>query len=246
MTPPPNATDYHPLIESNNEDLKDFETWDAERLGAYFSRQGLDYGRQLAEHKITGALAPLLTDSDLREMGIHIVGDRLLFHWHLQELSRRQRFQRSLQPYWQGQEHLFASPCAHICCTACGLCPVDATSYKLTSHHLKARRVVPVRCGPFRLSCCGFGSTLESHSIDLSKVDDVDVSGRPAPCLGRLCCCARGQDLIEVESRFERAMPGRQHHHNKITLVLAEGDGEAVAQLILHRIEESQQTMERA
>jgi hypothetical protein len=248
-----NISNYR-LLTDSDKDFGDFETWDAKRLGTYFHRRGLDYREQLVEHKITGALAPLLTDTDLKELGIHIIGDRLLFRHLLQELSRHQRFQRSLQPYWQGQEHLFPSPCARTCWTVCGLCPVDPTMYKLTSHHLKVRKVVPVRCGPFRLSCCGFGSTLVSHSIDLSKVDDVDVSGQPAPCIGRLCCNAKGQDIIEVESRFERGSGGtvaslgnEHHHHNKITLVLAEGDGEAVSQLILHRIQESQQqSMDRS
>lgn len=109
-------------------------------------------------------------------------------------------------------------------------------SDKLTPSHLKVKKVQPVRCGPFRLFC--FGSSYVSKNIDLSKVDDVDVMGIPAPCCHRTCCCSSGKDLIEVESRFESRGQG------KIFLVLEEGHGESVANMILNQVEESQK-MER-
>ena len=95
-----------------------------------------------------------------------------------------------------------------------------------------------MRCGPVRLFC--FGASYVSKNIDLSKVDDVDVMGIPAPCCHRTCCCSSGKDLVEVESRFEtRAGAGA-----KIFLVLEEGRGESVANMILNQVEESQK-MER-
>jgi hypothetical protein len=76
-----------------------------------------------------------------------------------------------------------------------------------------------------------------SNNIDLSKVDDVDVFHTPAPpCFHRSFCCARGKDMVEVESHFEKG--------GKIFLPLEEGHGEAVANLILNQVEESQK-MER-
>ena len=71
----------------------------------------------------------------------------------------------------------------------------------------------------------------------MSKVDDVDVIGVPAPCLQRICCLARGKDIVEVESRFEKG--------GKIRLTLEEGHGEVVSNLILNQVEESQK-MERS
>jgi hypothetical protein len=97
------------------------------------------------------------------------------------------------------------------------------------------KKVQPVRCGPFRLCC--FGASYLSNNIDLSKVDDVDVIGVPAPCLQRTCCCSRGKDIVEVESRFEKG--------GKIFLTLEEGHGEGVATMILNQVEESQK-MERS
>ena len=82
-----------------------------------------------------------------------------------------------------------------------------------------------------------FGTTHTSNNIDLSKVDDVDITGMPAPCCGRVCCCATGIDKLEVESRFEKG--------GKVFLMLDEGQGEAVSNLILNQVEESQK-MERS
>jgi hypothetical protein len=94
--------------------------------------------------------------------------------------------------------------------------------------------VQPVRCGPVRLCC--FGSYYHSNNIDLSKVDDVDVIGIPAPCMQKSCCCAKGKDRIDVESRFEKG--------GKISMLLEEGQGDVVASMILNQVEESQK-MER-
>ncbi len=77
-----------------------------------------------------------------------------------------------------------------------------------------------------------------SKNIDLSNVDDVEVMGVPAPCCHRTLCCSNGKDLIEVDSRSD----GRGN--GKIFLVLQEGHGEPVANLILNQVEESQK-MER-
>lgn len=52
-----------------------------------------------------------------------------------------------------------------------------------------------------------------------------------------MCCFARGIDAVEIESRFEKG--------GKITLMLDEGTGEVVSNLILNQVEESQK-MERS
>lgn len=214
----------------------DFFSWDEERLGQYFRSQGLgEYCDTLKKHKITGQLAPFLTDDDLKDMGITIVGDRLLFKRHLEVLIQHHRYRRRIQPIWQGEERLFFSNLDRACATAGGCCPFDPSTYTLTTSHLKVKRVVPYRCGPVPLCC--FGVSYLQNNIDLSKVDDVDVTGVPPPCCQRICCNANGKDLVEIESRFERG--------GKITLHLEQGLGESVANMILNQVEESQK-MERS
>ena len=61
-------TDRH---SSNKSELSDFHKWDSDRLGLFFRQKGLGaYCKTLQQHKITGGLAPLLKDDDLKEMGI--------------------------------------------------------------------------------------------------------------------------------------------------------------------------------
>jgi len=218
--------------------LSDYHTWDSDQLGVYFRKRGLGhYSEALQKHKITGQLAPLLCDDDLKEMGVDVVGDRLMFKHYLKDLSRRERYNKRIEALWEGEERIFFSECDKHCFTCNGFCPVDPSTYKLTANHLKVKKVQPVRCGPVRLFC--FGASYVSKNIDLSKVDDVDVMGIPAPCFHRTCCCANGKDLIEVESRFDTKSGG------KLFLVLEEGQGEGVANMILNQVEESQK-MERS
>lgn len=171
-------SNYRPMQDADNDaDIANYAQWDAQRLGVFFRRQGLmsnDYQEMLVKHKITGQLAPLLQDDDLKEMGMTIVGDRLRLKRSLKELSRRERYHKRIAALWQGEERLFFSSCHQQCWTVGGLCPVDPSTYKLTTNHLKVKRVLPARCGPIPLTCC-FGATYTSNNIDLSKVDDVDV-----------------------------------------------------------------------
>ncbi|KAL7547977.1 hypothetical protein ACHAWF_011252 [Thalassiosira exigua] len=226
---------YHPMTADDDNDIANFASWDSQRLGLFFRRKGLGaYEPVLAQHKITGRLAPLLTDDDLKDMGMDVVGDRLAFKLCLKELSRRERFHKRIQCLWSGTERLFHSECERAMFTCGGLCPVDPSTYRLTTNHLKVNRVQPIRCGPIPLCC--FGTNRTTNNIDLSKVDDVDVTGVPAPCMQRVCCCAQGIDRVQIESRFEKG--------GKIVLTVNEGDGEGVANMIINQVEESQK-MER-
>lgn len=217
-------------------DTSNFAGWNEQQLGHFFRSKGLGaYESVLIQHKITGRLAPFLEDSDLKDMGIDVVGDRLLFKLCLKELARRQRHHKRIESMWQGEERLYFSSAGECCFTCGGLCPVDPSTYKLTTNHLKVKRVQPVRCGPIPLCC--FGVNYISTNIDLSKVDDVDVTGIPAPCIENVCFCANGIDKVEVDSRFEK--------DGKVFLMLVEGQGEIVANLILNQVEESQK-MERS
>mmetsp|Transcript_19405 Transcript_19405/g.41449 ORF Transcript_19405/g.41449 Transcript_19405/m.41449 type:complete len:236 (+) Transcript_19405:121-828(+) len=228
------ATSYVPMSNFSTPkagETSDYHTWDAKKLASFFHSKGLgDYSETLVRHKITGQLAPLLSDDDLKDMGIDVVGDRLMFRHYLQQLSRHDRFHSRIKSLWEAEERLFYSDCDRACATCCGLCPIDPSTYKLTTSHLRVNRVVHTRCGPVRLCC--FGATYTSNNIDLSKVDDVDVLGTPAPCLQRVCCCANGKDVVQVDSRFEK--------DGKVLLQLAQGDGEAVTNLILNQVEEAQ------
>ena len=58
----------------NHDLLSDYHNWDSHEIGLYFRKRGLGaYFEALQKHKITGQLAPLLCDSDLKEMGVDVV-----------------------------------------------------------------------------------------------------------------------------------------------------------------------------
>jgi len=159
---------YQPM-ENSDHDTSNFAAWNEQQLGRFFRSKGLAaYEPVLIQHKITGRLAPFLQDSDLKDMGIEIVGDRLLFKLSIKELSRRHRFHKRVEPIWDGKERLYFSRAEECCFTCGGFCPVDPSTYKLTTNHLKVKRVQPVRCGPVPLCC--FGAAYTSNNIDLSKV----------------------------------------------------------------------------
>lgn len=119
----------------NNEDiLSDYHTWSSNQLGVFFRKRGLsEYYDTLQKHKITGQLAPLLNDDDLKQMGIDIVGDRLMFKHHLKDLSRRERYNKRIESFWEGEERIFFSDCDKTCFTCNGFCPVDPSTCKLNS-----------------------------------------------------------------------------------------------------------------
>lgn len=130
---------YHPMGGEQDREISQFDTWSSEQLGLFFRNKGLgEYSAVLRKHKITGklgkeiyslrekvwilcklldmrlivfllSLAPLLEDKDLQEIGIDVVGDRLMFKHHLKDLSRRDRFNKRMEVLWQGEEQVFFS-----------------------------------------------------------------------------------------------------------------------------------------
>lgn len=211
--------------------LEGFETWQPQQLAAYLQTVGLgDYYEAVITHKITGKLAIYLTDQDLKDMGITIVGDRLQFRQVIQSLAKRSRFVERTKVLWEGKEVLYHGCFDRLLGTCCGCCPDDPSTYKLTSNHLKVKVVEPGRCGPVKVCCC---HSYQVNNIDLTHVTDVDVQGRPPPCLEQISCCASGKDVITIK-----------YAEGTLTMPLKEGQGETVSTLILNQIEEAQ-VMER-
>lgn len=98
----------------------------------------------------------------------------------------------------------------------------------MTNNHLKIKTVEPTRFGPIRLCCC---SKYNINNIDLSQVQDVDITGVSPPLYQTICCCSSGKDMLNVDVGDQGV----------VYLTVKEGDGEAAANLIMNQIEESQQ-----
>lgn len=107
--------------------------------------------------------------------------------------------------------------------------PKDPSTYRLNSSHLRIKTVKPARLGPIKLCCCYQYSI---NNIDLSKVNDVDIIGEPAPCCQRTFCCAAGRDHVQIMTLSET--------DGEVSIVLPQGEGERISTMILHQIEEAQ------
>lgn len=218
--------------KANPSDIHDYDKWTPEQLANFFSKTGLgQYHEVFLRHRISGRLAPLLTNEQLKEMGIQIVGDRLRILAIAQAFSHKARYDKRTKSLWEGTEQLYFTDCFKFCCTAGGCCPDDPSTYKLTSNHLRVKTVEPSRIGPVKLCCCYQYSI---DNVDLSKVDDVDIMGEPAPCCQRVLCCAPGRDHVVITTSIASANGGR------MSLVIPQGQGERVATMLLHQIEEAQ------
>mmetsp|Transcript_2729 Transcript_2729/g.3885 ORF Transcript_2729/g.3885 Transcript_2729/m.3885 type:complete len:231 (+) Transcript_2729:60-752(+) len=219
------------ISNDNLDDIENWATWSPERLCGFLKKAGLgDYGEIFINHKISGRLAPLLSDADLKEMGVSIVGDRLRLKAVIGALGTRARYEKRTKTWWEGKEQLYFSDAQQCLCTCAGCCPDDPSTYKLTSNHLRVKTVNPFRCGPVRLCCC---NEYKINNVDLSKVNDVDIFGEPAPCVWRVCCCAAGRDHIQIQTPTEK--------EGTLVLTVQQGTGERISGMILHQIEEAQQ-----
>jgi SAM domain (Sterile alpha motif) len=103
---------------------EDFDSWDSQQLADFLSSAGLmAYRKMVLDHKITGKFAHLLTDEDLRDMGMIVVGDRLRFKQLMMTMGRKARFCNTTKAIWIGEEVKYYSEAEKLCCTGMGVFP---------------------------------------------------------------------------------------------------------------------------
>jgi hypothetical protein len=108
------------LHEGNKEDTVGFEGWDSKQLADYLTKAGVgEYSEMFMTHKITGRLAPLLSDLDLKEMGIAVIGDRLRIKALILTLGRSARYDSRTRTIWEATERIYFSD-AEQCFWTCG------------------------------------------------------------------------------------------------------------------------------
>ena len=103
---------------------EDFDSWDSHRLAEFLSSAGLSaYKKMVIEHKITGKHAPLLSDDDMRDMGMIVVGDRLRFKQLMMTMGRKSKFCNSSKAIWSGEEQKYYSDTQQFLGTCFGMVP---------------------------------------------------------------------------------------------------------------------------
>jgi hypothetical protein len=163
------------LHEGNKDDTSGFEEWDSKQLAAYLAKAGLgEYSEMFIGHKVTGRLAPLLSDLDLKEMGMSIIGDRLRMKSLILTLGRSVRYNTRTKTIWEATERIYFSDAEQCFWTCCGLFP-DGT-YKIlwsVGKVLWSNRLIYV-------SSCVL--VYPHRSIDIQTIDQSSQNQASHPC----------------------------------------------------------------
>lgn len=136
--------------------VENYEKWSAHDFAEHLKTKcGLgQYYEMVVQHDVTGKVAPRLSESDLKEMGIKSIGDRKRFQEAVETMQKSARKKEREKVIWEGKEVLWFSCWDAACGTCCGCCPADPSTYRLTGTHLVIKTISPTRCGPVRC-CCG-------------------------------------------------------------------------------------------
>lgn len=155
-------------FRSTNMNPENFERWTASELADFLKTCDLgDYSEMVMQHGITGEVAPRMTENDLKEMGVSLIGDRKRFTAAIETVQKAARKVEREKTIWEGDQVLWISWFDACRGTWCGCCPVDAAHYKLTGTHLQFKTMEPRRCGPIRC-CCGHEYTMDN--VDLTYI----------------------------------------------------------------------------
>ena len=122
------GSDDYVLAEASGDfggnDEQPYLNWTSRELADFVEKAGLkSYASMIITHKITGKVAPLLTDADLKEMGMIVVGERMRFKQLILSLGRRARCIANEAPLWTVVEQKYYTPFEQHVCTLCGLFP---------------------------------------------------------------------------------------------------------------------------
>ena len=145
MTKTASSTDYHSVDDGSlfGANAEDFDKWDSQQLADFLASAGLmAYRKMVLDHKITGKFAHLLTDEDLRDMGMIVVGDRLRFKQLMMTMGRKARFCNSTKAIWTGEEQTYYSDIEHFVCTCMGLIPDGKHYYSRLSLEISWLQII--------------------------------------------------------------------------------------------------------
>lgn len=201
-------------------------TWTSKRVSEWLTGMGLrEYADIFAQHRITGDLLEVLTEEHLRELGVHVVGHRLVILRELGNLKRRAFDRERHAVLWKGDEVLHtAGPMQwlrdHLLCRP--LCH-DPDRYKVTFHgiHIETTENKDNRCAWSR------GKT--TRTIELTSIVGVSAL-HSADCLS--CGCTA--DEVTIDINRELGLP------ELTPLKVEHGEGQRVAQLIRSAVDEAQ------
>ena len=144
------------------------------------------FAKLFTENHINGAVLLALEESHLREIGINIVGDRIIFMEYLKLLKKHKRYADRSKSLWNGTTPVLSLAyhhnCGEFCFQLCCPCCVATTEWRVTGQGIRWRKNrAPV-------NCCG---DVETQFIDYRFLKDLELRKEP-----KCCCFCVGQELL--------------------------------------------------
>ena len=138
------------------------------------------------ENRITGPVLLSLTDSHLKELGVMLLGDRIMFLEYASILQKKKIQQERAATLWEGTTPYISCAYSDNCCQClfryfCRCC-VAKVSWRVTPQGLRYTSYP---------APCKFLGNVERDFIDFRFLKDLEVRTSP----GFLCCC-RGHSLV--------------------------------------------------
>ncbi len=153
--------DTDPLMAHYDNDIIDFMNWTPEQLSTYLKRSGVPVENIFIQHKISGDVIGLLTDSDYQRMGIDSVGDCLRLKRAVEILQKKAKIVIRSVTLWEGGEYIIPNMCEYAVCRYC--CSYDRDRYKLTNSSLQLTTKSAAYC------CLGFVGPIEGYCATLVR-----------------------------------------------------------------------------
>lgn len=144
------------------------------------------------ENKISGAVLLSLEEAHMKELGVLVLGDRIMFMEFLKFLKKHKRDADRSKSLWSGTTPVLSCAyhqncgqfCFHLICPCC----VPTVEWRVTGQGIRWRK------NRASLNCCG---DVETQFIDYRFMKDLELRKEPK-CL---CCCVGSEVLIYADDK---------------------------------------------
>ena len=218
--------EFKPVKTSVEEDV-DASEWSTRDVATWLYNLGLgDYASAFAEHKVTGNILPVLSESHFKELGVILVGERALLCQETAKLYRGAVNKRRFRTIWQATGRIYSKGCFDWFCKhlMCVPCCQDPDHYRLTGTTLYVSEIDHKR---YNSAFCS--TSKHTRAIDLSTIAGVHDLHRSTVCD---CGCSADEVTVELDGEKNLAVVR--------PLLVEKGSGADIAKKINAAMEDAQ------
>jgi len=219
-----------------------YQQWSPQDVANYFSGKGYkEYANLFVEQRLTGERVVILGPTDLLDMGIDRIGDRLGIQQELRAIKATARGVSRKQVITQHTEAFHGSVSEQWFrdnCCAC-FCPREPAKYILMTSILKISTYHIERCCGMGCGGC-LGGTWKNDTIQLNRINDIDTivqtKGQSIARDDKITILISASAGNDAGSEMARCV---QHQ-----LFLKKSEGEKFAKEIQHQVTEFKLSLE--